>query len=241
MPPSPDLASGSPTAARWAGQELSILSPPILSCASSGLPRPGSAGLRPATQRAPGGKGSLTRPLGRNPPRPSPELPAGAGAMAEGGGAQSDEQGLSTGSGACGGQGAACRAVRQRRAPGGERDAESPGVSFSAELCEGHGPTVAGGDLPSPPMPSYGGPCVPPSPADFQLPAWIPPTIISASDGMGVLWQFWFKSRVCVCVTWQLTEGPASRRVVGGRASGVLAHLGHLLSFLPLCPVTDSG
>lgn len=69
-----------------------------------------------------------------------------------------------------------------------------------------------------------------------------PPTIISASDGMGVLWQFWFKSRVCVCVTWQPTEGPASQAGWWeAEPLEALAHLGHLLSFLPLCPVTDSG
>lgn len=46
---------------------------------------------------------------------------------------------------------------------------------------------------------------------------------------------------MCVCVTWQPTEDPASQAGWWeAEPLAALANLGHLLSFLPLCPVTDS-
>lgn len=82
-----------------------------------------------------------------------------------------------------------------------------------------------------------------PWPADFQLPTGIPqPPIISASDGMGSSGSSVSRAGcVCVCVTWQPTEDPASQAGWWeAEPLAALANLGHLLSFLPLCPVTDS-
>lgn len=221
FPPTLTFAPGSPTAVRWAGQEPLHPLPPIPSCASAPGPRGlGSAG-RACHTAAPGGSAASPGSGPKSASAPSPELLGGAGARRREEGRRVMSSVWSTGE----------RGLRRARRgsvgrcasaglPGGERDAESPCL-FSAELCEGHGPTAPQAAIcPLSRCPVMAVPVSHPSPADFQLPAGIPhpPSFqpVMGWDPLAVLVQ---DPGMCVCDMAAHRRPSQPGRVVGGRAS----------------------